>query len=70
MTVQTVTGTVLMAISPTWVITRGQPEIASPAITGPWEDRSSKTREVRDAIKAKIEEFIREAGAAASVETP
>ena len=32
------------------------------SFTGSWEERLSKTREVRDAIRAKIEEFIRDAG--------
>jgi arsenate reductase len=32
------------------------------SFTGSWEERLSKTREVRDAVKAKVEEFIREVG--------
>jgi arsenate reductase len=30
------------------------------SFTGPWEERLAKTRKVRDAIRAKIEEFIKE----------
>jgi arsenate reductase len=30
--------------------------------TGSWEEKISKTREVRDAIRAKIEEFVRDVG--------
>lgn len=32
------------------------------SFAGSWEERLSKTREVRDAIRAKIEEFVRDAG--------
>ncbi len=32
------------------------------SFTGSWEERLSKTREVRGAVKAKVEEFIREVG--------
>ena len=32
------------------------------SFSGSWEERLSKTREVRDAVKAKVEEFIREVG--------
>jgi len=31
------------------------------AFVGPWEERLAQTRHLRDAIKAKIEEFINEA---------
>jgi arsenate reductase len=33
------------------------------SFAGSWEERLSKTREVRDAIRAKVEEFARDAGA-------
>jgi arsenate reductase len=38
----------------------GFPDPAS--FAGSWEERLSKTRDVRDAIRAKIEEFVRDAG--------
>jgi arsenate reductase len=31
------------------------------SFTGSWEERLSKTRQLRDAIRAKVEEFIKEA---------